>query len=258
MQNGGCKLFYFMLGARKLTDNTKNNTKNNLSEVGSVGHRARVREKFLKSSDLNSFQAYELIELLLFYCNPRSDVKPLAKSICAFFDNSIHLLLNAPQQVFANNFDNLGDSFFVLLKLVKEMQSRNLYEALEPMAKVQNLEQLVNYLRIFFNEQQQEVFRAMFLNAKGQIIAEKTMSQGTINQAAVYPREIVKHCLNFNACFVIVSHNHPSGDSTPSKEDLQITLDIKFALKTIDVELFDSLVITQKSYYSFKEQGCLT
>jgi DNA repair protein RadC len=166
-------------------------------------------------------------------------------------------MLNCDLEVFKKNFKGLGDSFYCLLKLIKELQRRNIYEKVQPRFELNNLNDLVDYLRVFYNQQTTEIFKAIFLDSKSKILEDKILSYGTTNQAIVYPREIVKLALEKNAAYVIIVHNHPSGDPTPSREDFSVTLEIKSALKTVGISLFDSLIITYDSFYSFKKDGLI-
>jgi DNA repair protein RadC len=218
------------------------------------GHRERVRAKFLKTANVSSYQPYELLEILLFYCNKRSDVKPLAKYISSYFKDSISSLLNAKHSEL-ELIKGVGDNFLCLLKLVKELQSRNLFEKANETTKINHFDDLVNYLKVFYNQQDKEIFKVLFLDAKNNIIADEVMSEGTTNQAVVYPREIVKKCLQHHTTHVVLSHNHPSGDPTPSKADIEITQNIQKALATIDVSLLDHIIIAKNTTYSFRMDG---
>ena len=221
------------------------------------GHRQRVREKFLKTPQTCGYQTYELIEMLLFYCNKRSDVKPLAKQISSYFGNSVQAILNTKHHEL-EQFAGIGDNFLCLLKLIKELQLRNLFENVNNTPqKISHFDDLIKYLQVFYRRHDREIFKVILLDAKNNIIADEVMSQGTANQSAVYPREIVKKCLEHHTVNVVMAHNHPSGDANPSKADIEITQNVKKALATIDVNLLDHIIIAKNNIYSFRMEGLL-
>ena len=191
------------------------------------GHRTRLRERFL-SSGFNSLADYEILELLLFLAKPRGDVKPLAKKLISTFGSL--------QRVFCASEENLceikdvGQSVISSLKLVKESAARMLKEEIKKTTILQSWSALIDYLKVSMGYIKTEQFRVLFLNKKNILIADELQEVGTVDQTPVYPREIVKRVLFHEATAIILVHNHPSGNSSPSNADIVMTKKIIAAL----------------------------
>ena len=221
-----------------------------------IGHRARVKNKILELKDLKPLNNYEIIEALLFYTNPRIDVKPIAKNLTNNFENSISKLLHAEINEL-KKIDGVGDSFICLLKLVKELNLRASYEKLSSQIIIESFDTLTEYLQNVFKGKKVEEFRVIFLNSKNKIISDVLLTEGTVNKTAIYPREIVKKALELSSSSVIISHNHPSGDPTPSKADIEITSTLLQSLKTVEIKLWDHVIIADQSLFSFRMEGLI-
>lgn len=231
------------------------NLKNNLE---SSGHRKRIREKFLQNG-IESFKDYEILELLLTYSIPRKNTKDLAKKLLKNFKN-LENILNLKEEDLKNlDIDGLGVASLSFFKLIKQV-SGILYEnklKTEDVLKISNKNTLLKYLRekIAFNEI--EKFYVLYLSNSNELIATEEKAYGTLDKSAVYPREIYKDILKYNAKAVILSHNHPSGNIKPSKSDIDITKEIKAGLKMFDALLLEHIIISKESYFSFLENGLI-
>jgi DNA repair protein RadC len=219
-----------------------------------VGHRKRLKDKFLKNGGIN-FSDYEILELLLFQAIPRKDVKPLAKELLHNFGNLNSLIHASKDKILATNGAN--DSIFLNLQIIKELLSRVLKEHIIDKNIISSWSALIDYLKFNMSNLKLEQFRVLFLNKKNMLIADEIMATGTIDQTPVYPREIIKKALFHEAGAVILVHNHPSGSAKPSNADIDLTARIAEACKTINVTMHDHVIIGNGEYYSFKSNMLL-
>ena len=212
------------------------------------GHRQRLRERFAKSKH-NDLPSYEIIEMLLFLSNPRSDTKSIAKELLIRF-KSIAGILNASQDDL-KQIKGIGDSANFVFKLVGEIVNRIAYEQIDKKPIIDNWNDLINYCKALAGEKQQEEFWVIYLDSKNMIIKEEMMI-GTIDRVSVYPREIVKKALLMNAASIIMMHNHPSSNTRPSQADIELTGEIKQSLNLINTELLDHIIVSGNQHFSFK------
>lgn len=219
-----------------------------------TGHRSRLRERFL-ASPKGALPDYELLELLLFAAYPRCDVKPKAKALIAEF-GSLAKLLNTPL-IRLQQSKSLNNSSLSLLKAVQEIAERLITTDIQTKPLINHWKALEEYCLASMGHLTTEQFRILYLDHKHQLIADKLQETGTINHTPVYIREVVKQALYHDASGLVLVHNHPSGDLTPSKADISITQDIKHALKTVEITLFDHLIVSCKGCYSFHAHGLL-
>ena len=221
-----------------------------------LGHRTRLRERFLKDEGA-SMPDYELLEMLLALAIPRRDVKEKAKDLINHFGSYAKVI--AAEQSKLLNY-GLSENVVAAIKLIKTSATKfawyNLSESNEPI--IANVDYLIDYYKNAMAYLEVEEFRVMFLDAKLQIIKDVVMQGGSINSVQVHPREVLKLALDYNATSVILAHNHPSGKLQPSNNDLEITKKIIDALKTVDVLVGDHIIITKHGHYSFLESGLLT
>ena len=219
-----------------------------------IGHRGRLKERFLKTNP-ESFSDYELLELLLFQSIPRRDVKPIAKNLLQEF-NDLNQLINAERErVLA--LEDVTDSTFLQLKILRELMNRIFHNRVEKMNVISSWSALLEYLKFNMGTLKLEQFRVLFLNKKNMLIADKVMATGTIDQTPVYPREIVKKALFYEAGAIILVHNHPSGNIKPSNSDIDLTAQIVNACNTVNVSVHDHVIIGGNDYYSFKSNMLL-
>jgi DNA repair protein RadC len=218
-----------------------------------LGHRKRLKERFLKS-ELRSLPDYEILELLLFYIVPIKDTKLLAKQLIFKF-GSLPNLLNAEHHEL-KQIDGVGESIIGYLKLLLDFYSRLHLPCTEDDRQVlNNWSAVINYCNLTMGFQNNESFKILYLNSKNTLIKEDTISLGTVDRIVVYPREIVKNSLSYSAVAVILIHNHPSGDVNPSKQDIQLTKKIIEALGSVNIVVHDHVIVSKNNYYSFRSNN---
>ncbi len=219
-----------------------------------LGHRARLRDRFLDESG-DSIPDYELLELILFSARPRGDVKPLAKRLLKTF-GSFSKVMHA-DETSLRSVDEVGDATIATLKTVRIAAQRMLKAEIADMPVIQSWSALIDYCKLAMGNKKVEEFRVLFLNSRHALIADEVMHRGTINHTPVYPREVVKRALELSAAAVILLHNHPSGDPTPSKADIEVTQKIVEAAATVNITVHDHVIITEAGHYSFKSFGLI-
>ena len=218
------------------------------------GHRQRLRDRFLSDMGEN-LPDYELLELLLFYSIPRVDVKPLAKELIEAFGSFGDVLNAEPERLV--EFEKVTQQTIVQLKAVRESALRLSRSEVMEKPVLSSWQSLMDYCRAAMGYNKTEQFRILFLNRKNILIADELQQEGTVDHTPVYPREVIKRALDLNASALIMVHNHPSGDPTPSKMDIAMTKEIAEAGEKLGVTLHDHVVVSKKRYYSFKSEGLL-
>jgi DNA repair protein RadC len=221
---------------------------------GSAGHRERLRARFLKGGT-DAMPDYELLELTLFAALPRRDTKPLAKALLARF-GSFAEVIAAPRARLLE-VQGVGESVVNHLKIVEAAAQRLAKTKVMGRAVLSSWSVLLDYCTAAMARSPNEEFRVLFLDRKNVLIADEVQTKGTVDHAPVYPREIVKRALEFSASFLILVHNHPSGDPTPSKADIAMTREITAAAKALGITVHDHLVIGRAGHSSFKALGLL-
>lgn len=219
-----------------------------------LGHRARLRARFLETGGEN-LPDYELLELILFSARPRGDVKPLAKRLLKHFGSFDKVLYASDHELTA--IDEVGEAVIAALKTVRVSAQRLVKSEISDQPIIASWSSLLDYCKLAMGKNKIEEFRVLFLNNRHALIADETMQRGTINHTPVYPREVVKRALELSAAAVILLHNHPSGDPTPSKADIDITVKIVEAAATVGVTVHDHVIITDGGHYSFKSFGLI-
>ena len=219
-----------------------------------LGHRKRLRDRFIAAPQ--SLADYEFLELLLFQAIPRQDTKPLAKRLLAAFNNDLSRLANAGDAEL-KAIEGVGDAAVAAIRLIGEGARRLLRRQVAERPLLGSWNLLLDYLRVAQGDNRIEQFRLLFLDAKNRLIADEVQQSGTIDQTPVYPREVAKRALELGAAALIVVHNHPSGDPSPSKADIAITREIVAALKALDIALHDHLIVGRDKHASFRGLGLL-
>ena len=219
-----------------------------------VGHRERLRQRFL-TGGADALADYELVELLLFAAIPRRDVKPLAKQLLTQFGGLGGLLTADPAQL--ERQGGLGLSAVAALKVVDAAARRMLRHDVMDRPVLSSWDRLLNYLSLALKHEKAEQFRLLFLDRRNVLIAEEVQQRGTVDHAPVYPREVVRRALELHASAVIMVHNHPSGDPTPSKADIDMTRQVARALQGVNVVLHDHLIMARGGHTSFKSMGLI-
>jgi len=217
------------------------------------GHRQRLRERLLQAG-ADALQDYELLEVLLFAAIPRRDVKPLAKQLLSEF-KSLWALINAPPERLLQYGLSPGAATTLLVTGAIALRAQK--KAIVGGALLNNWQRIVDYCRMAMAHEKIEQFRLLFLDRKNHLIAEEVQQRGTIDHTPVYPREVVKRALEIGAGAIILAHNHPSGDPTPSKEDISMTRAIADACRPLGITVHDHIIIGHEGVISFKNLGLL-
>lgn len=224
---------------------------------GKEGHRKRLQERYL-TKGYKSLADYEIVEFLLFLLIPRKDTKSIAKELIGKF-NSLKGIFEANTKEL-KSIKGLGDVSITYLKFLGDMyryyyEENILKERENNPISIKTKNQLINYLRIDIGISKIEEFKVLFLNSNNEVLGIETLFQGTIDKSAVYPRKILERVLYYNARSIVFSHNHPSGNTTPSSKDIEITKMMKDFFKMVDVSILDHIIISKDSYFSFLEEG---
>ena len=193
------------------------------------------------------------MELFLFRSIPRRDVKPLAKALLARFGDLGGVLGATVPEL--RNVSGIGDSVALDLKLLHEAAIRLGRAPVAKRAVISSSSQLLAYVRIALANEAREQFRVLFLDKKNQLIADEVMNHGTVDQAPVYPREVMRRALELSACAVILVHNHPSGDPTPSGADIAMTKQVAEAGRPLGVSVHDHLIVGREGVASLRGLG---
>lgn len=217
-------------------------------------HRARLRERFL-TGGADALPDYELLELLLFRAIPRRDVKPLARMLLERFGD-FNAVVSAP---FArlSELEGVGQAVITELKIVEAAAHRLARSRVLNRHVVSSWDALIDYCQTAMAHRDIEQFRVLFLDRKNVLIADEAQARGTVDHVPVYPREVVKRALELNASALILVHNHPSGDPTPSSADIDMTAQIANAAEALGITLHDHLVIGRNAELSFRAEGLL-
>lgn len=226
----------------------------NATDNGPAGHRERLRARFLNGG-ADAMPDYELLEMTLFAAIPRRDTKPLAKALLARF-GSFADVIAAPRARLLE-IDGVGESIVHHLKIVEAAAHRLAKTKVMGRSVLSSWSALLDYCTTAMARSPHEEFRVLFLDRKNSLIADEVQNRGTVDHAPVYPREIVKRALELSASALILVHNHPSGDPTPSKADILMTREIVSAAKALSITVHDHLVIGRNGHASFKSLGLM-
>lgn len=213
-----------------------------------------MRARFLESGG-NGIPDYEILELILFGVFRNGDTKPLAKALIAEF-GSLAAALAAPPERLAK-CPGCGEAAITALKVTREAGLRMLKAETMLRPALSNWQALLDYCRAALQHEGIEQFRILFLDRKNQVIADEQQQRGTVDHTPVYPREVVKRALELNAAALILVHNHPSGDPTPSRADIEVTQQVCAAAATLGIVVHDHLIIGRKGHVSFREKGLM-
>ena len=222
--------------------------------LGAEGHRNRMRARLLAAGP-DALADHEMLEMLLFLALPRRDTKPIARELLTRFGGFGPAVTASPGELRA--IEGLGDAGIAALKLAHAAASRLLRGELIAKPLLHSWAALTDYLRAVLGHERTEQFRVLFLDARARLIADVVMGRGTINHAPVYPREIARHALELHASTVILAHNHPSGSTEASRDDIAMTREVRRALQPLGVILHDHLIVTGNACISMQQQGLL-
>lgn len=221
-------------------------------ERDATGHRQRLRTRFLKGGP-EALADYELLELLLFAALPRRDVKSLAKKLLAEFGSFDALIAAEPARL--GRIGGVGESVIAILKVVEAASHRALRDRVIDRPTISSWQALLDYCRASMQHNKSEQFRILFLDRKNVLIADELQQTGTVDHTPVYPREVVRRALELGASALILVHNHPSGDPTPSPQDIATTERVVEAGKALGISVHDHLIIARTGHVSLKERG---
>ena len=217
------------------------------------GHRERLRQRLLDAGP-KALHDYEVLEMLLFSAIPRRDVKAIAKDLLSEFGD-LWGLLNAPPERLLSY--GLSEGVTCLFMSVAAAGLRSTRASIMDKPLLNHWERVVDYCKAAMAHETKEQFRLLFLDRRNRLITEEVMQRGTIDHTPVYPREIVQRALELGAGALILAHNHPSGDPTPSKYDIETTRVVVAACKPLDITVHDHIIIGGNEVASFKELGLL-
>ena len=217
-------------------------------------HRKRLRTRFMEGG-AQAVPDYELLELVLFSAIPRQDVKPLARRLFDTFGD-FNRVISAPAARLAA-VQGVGDTVVQHLKIVEAAAHRMARARVMHRAVLSSWDALLDYCHTSMAHRETEQFRVLYLDRKNVLIADEEQARGTVDHVPVYPREVVKRALELNASALILVHNHPSGDPTPSDADLAMTRQVQDAAEVLGLVLHDHLIIGKSRELSFRATGYL-
>lgn len=223
-----------------------------VAEPHYLGHRQRLRDRFLKGGALPD---YELLEMLLWGANARGDTKPLAKALIARF-GSLAGVVSAPAETLAE-VKGCGEAAIAQVKAARAVALALVRAEAADRPMIGTHKELVAYCRAAMARAATEEMRVLFLDRKNRLIADEARQAGTVDQAPLYPREVVKRALELGASALILVHNHPSGDPTPSGADIEVTRQVKQAAAALGLRLHDHIIVAAKDHASFRALGLL-
>jgi DNA repair protein RadC len=219
-----------------------------------IGHRERLRERFF-TAGADAMPDYELLELTLFAAVPRRDVKPLAKALLARFGSFAEVIAAPRERIL--EVESASVAVTTQLKIVEAAARRLAKTRLLGRPALASWSALIDYCAAAMARAQKEEFRVLFLDRKNVLIADEVQSTGTVDHTPVYPREIVKRALDHAATALILVHNHPSGDPTPSRADITMTRDVVDAARALGIVVHDHVIVGRSGHVSFKALGLL-
>ncbi|MDO5528376.1 MAG: DNA repair protein RadC [Paracoccus sp. (in: a-proteobacteria)] len=217
-------------------------------------HRARLRDRFM-SAGASALPDYELLELILFRAVPRQDMKPLARRLMEIFGDFNRVISASPARLAA--IDGVGPAIICELKVVEAAAHRLARARVIQRPVLSGWDALLDYCHAVMAHQETEAFRVLFLDRKNVLIADELQGTGTVDHVPVYPREILRRALELNASALILVHNHPSGDPTPSEADITMTARIAEGAAIMGLTIHDHIIIGKSRELSFRSAGLL-
>jgi DNA repair protein RadC len=224
------------------------------AELHRHAHRQRLRTRFTEGGAA-AVPDYELLEMVLYRAIRRGDTKPLAKALLKRFGDLNHVLAAPPARL--REVEGVGDQVVFELKLIEAVGHRMARAKVLKKPVLSSWDALLDYCQTAMAHRDIEMFRVLYLDRKNILIADEAQAEGTVDHVPVYPREVVKRALELNASALILVHNHPSGDPTPSRSDIEMTYAIRDAAEVLGLVLHDHLVIGKARELSFRAEGYL-
>jgi DNA repair protein RadC len=222
--------------------------------AGAEGHRARMRNRLLTAGP-DALADHEMLEMVLFLALPRRDTKPMARAVLQRFGSFAAAIAAPPQEL--RGVDGLGEAGVAALKLVHAAALRLARAEVMERPVLANWDRLMAYLNAAMARERVEQFRVLFLDTRNRLLADEAQARGTVNHTPVYPREVVKRALELHATALILVHNHPSGDPTPSRDDIALTRQIMEAAEALSIVVHDHVVVGNGRSISFRREGLL-
>jgi DNA repair protein RadC len=219
-----------------------------------LGHRQRLRERFLAAGG-DSLADYEMLELVLSLALRRGDVKPLAKALLQRFGSYADVIAAEPAAL--AEVKGVGEGVIAALKIVQSAAVRLARQQVVGKEVLSNWQQLLDYCQARMGREGTEEFHVLYLNRKNVLIRDERQQRGTVDHTPVYPREVVKRALELGATALIMVHNHPSGDATPSRGDIEMTREIKEVGEKLGIQLHDHVIVGRAGTNSFRSLGLL-
>ena len=221
-----------------------------------IGHRQRLKERF-KLGGGGDMADYEMLELLLTLAIPRKDTKPLAKALVKEFGSFAEVLFASDDKLMT--FTGLKENTILVFRIVREAALRMTWQKLSATEApvLTSYDAIIEYCRAASGYKDREEFRVIFLNAKNRIIGEEVQQRGSVNAVAIHPGEVMRSAVLKGATALILVHNHPSGDVTPSRADIEVTRKIAEALAAVEIRLIDHFIVSKSLVFSFNEPGLL-
>ena len=224
------------------------------SEEMQKGHRRRLREKFLKSG-LSAFHDYEIVELLLTLGSPRKDCKPQAKEAIKRFKTLRGVLSASAEEL--QQIEGVGPHSAFGIRLVQEMAREFLKGKIVDQPFLKSSREIFDYLYHAMRDRKKELFKVVYLSSQNQIIEVADLFEGTVDSSSISPREIIEGALKDNATALIFVHNHPSGNPAPSTSDREMTRQLVYVGRIMQMKVVDHIIIGNDRYYSFADEGLI-
>lgn len=228
-----------------------------------AGHRERLRER-ARGAGIHHLPDYELLELFLFRSQPQGDVKPIAKALLTRFGSlaavlaaSVEDLMTVRAEDSRGRSKGVGAETALDLAALHEVSRRVTKEEANKRTVITSWTALLAYVRLSLQHEPREQFRVLYLDKKNQLILDEIQNRGTVDHAPVYPREVVRRALELSASAMIIVHNHPSGDPTPSRADIDMTKQVIEAARALSLQVHDHLIVGREGVASFKQLGLM-
>jgi DNA repair protein RadC len=218
------------------------------------GHRKRLKQKFT-TSGIEALHEYEVLELLLTYAIPQKNVKPPAKELLRVF-GSLRGVVDA-EIADLEEIKGISEHSAILLKLVKDVAALYLKQKAKEKKQVTCTTELLDFCRTVMGGKRDEEFCVIYLDAQNQMIEFEIIQKGVVNQAVVYPRQVLESALKKKASAIILAHNHPSGHVRPSDADIRLTKTIQETAKVLDILVHDHIIVGESRFFSFREEGLM-
>ncbi len=218
------------------------------------GHRERLRQRVLEGDGAH-LKDYELLELILYAFIPRVDTKPIAKDLLARFGTVSGVLAAPPERLM--EVKGVGETAASYLRAASLLLKHAAADQIADRPVISNWAALLNYVKLALRHEKSEQARVLYLDRKNKLIADEIAGRGTVDHAPIYPREIARRALELSASAIILVHNHPSGDPTPSRADIDLTRDIEKALAPLEIKVHDHLVVGATETISMKAKGLI-